>query len=396
MPEFESRDLGGVNDEVVLRLAGETLLIAESYDVRMSFFRQPSVFALRTGWGGTTKALLDKYPPNTPFSLEIAGQIQFTGRIDAVNAEQSAGATEVTFHGRDDLAPLHDAMARAERSFDNSSYIEMVNALLADAGIEDYVITFSDEANAQRKTGVATASASGRQVFGRSSSSANSKKKKAGQLKVGERLYEFGKKELDRAGLFLYAAADIGDGPQFVLTQPNTQQPALYRIVRERGLLRNRVNSTSASFKNDVAKRYVEYTIFGRSTDKNNKAPVSATIIDEEMIGYGFPRSRAYTARVDTCTSVDEARKLAWRARADTRRESYVVTYTVSGNTVPALSGRTTKNRAVWAINTVVDVFDDEFGIYEDMWITDVQFARDGSGTRTTLTLVSAADWVPP
>ena len=47
MPEFTSRDLGGVNDVVELRLNGETLLIAESYDVRMSFFRQPSVFALR-------------------------------------------------------------------------------------------------------------------------------------------------------------------------------------------------------------------------------------------------------------------------------------------------------------------------------------------------------------
>src|SRR5512139_3362717 len=116
MPPFTSDDLGAVNDKVTLRLGGEEVLIAESYDVRMSWFRQPSVFALRTGWGGTTLDLLDKYPPNTPFELSIGGRVQYTGRIDAVNAEQGSGATEVTFHGRDDLAWLHDAYATADRS----------------------------------------------------------------------------------------------------------------------------------------------------------------------------------------------------------------------------------------------------------------------------------------
>jgi prophage tail gpP-like protein len=395
MPEQTSNDLGNVNDVVTLRLGGRELLISESYDVRMSFFRQPSVFALRTGWGGTTLELLDKYPPNTPFSLEIGGRLQFTGRLDAVNAEQSSGATEITFHGRDDLAPLHDSMANAERSFDKATYVEMVDQLLTDAGIGDYTLFFSDEANIARKTGVS--SVSGSKVFGRSTTAANSAKKKGGQLKVGERRYEFLKKELDRGGLFLMAGADFGDGPTFILTQPNTDDPPRYRILRERGLLRDKVNVTSASFKNDVAKRFAAYTIFGRSADKNNKTPVSATILDEEMIGYGFTAAaRTYTARVDTCTSIDEAQKLAWRERAENRREGYVVNYTVAGHSIPALNGRTRNDRAVWAVNTVVDVFDREYGIYENMWITDVQFQRDGSGTRTGLTLVSASDWVPP
>lgn len=397
MPEFTSRDLGGVNDRVTLRLGGSELLVAESYDVRMSFFRQPSVFALRTGWGGTALDLMDKYPPNTKFELLIADNVQFTGRIDAVNAEQSAGATEVTFHGRDDLAPLHDSMAAADRSFDNASYEDVVNDCLTAAGITEYTLFFENTQSRDRRTGVTVPSTTNATVFGRAQKSAKSAKKKAGQLKVGTRFYEFCKQELDRGGLFLLAAADIGNGPEFIMTEPNTTQPPRCKILRRRGELRNRVNTTTASFKNDTAKRFCEYVIFGRGGDpKNGQQPVQATYVDNEMLGYGFPRARRRTARVDNVQNTAEALKLAWRMRADDRRDAYNLTYTVSGHTVPALNGRTVNDRAVWGIDTTVEVDDDEYGVHQNFYVSDVQFQRDGSGTRTTLTLIDPADWVPP
>ena len=399
MPEFTSRDLGGVNDEVTLRLNGETLLVAESYDVRMSFFRQPSVFALRTGWGGTALDLMERYPPNSKFELIIAGQTQFTGRIDAVNAEQSTGGTEVTFHGRDDLALLHDSFASVDRSFDDASYDDLVSWCLSDAGITDYTLIFENENNRARKTGVSISTPTNRKVFGRASTRGRAKKKKAGQLKVAQQLFSFCKQELDQGGLFLFAAADTGDGPVFVLTEPNTEQPATYQLVRRRGLLRNAVNVVSASFKNDVSKRYTEYVVHGRGGDrKSGQQPVTGTFIDNEMlVTYGFARGqRRKTSRADSIQNLTEANNLAWRMRADDRREGFNVTYTVSGHTIPALNGRTANDRAVWAFDTVVDVVDDEYGIYGPMYVQDVQFTRDSGGTRTTLSLFDAADWVAP
>jgi prophage tail gpP-like protein len=397
MPEFTSKDLGGVNDKVTLRLGGSELLITESYDVRMSFFRQPSVFALRTGWGGTALELMDRYPPNTKFELLINDNVQFTGRIDAVNAEQTAGATEVTFHGRDDLAPLHDSMPLADRSFDNASYEDVVSTCLDEAGVTEYTLIFENTANRERRTGVTVPSTTNRTVFGRSTSSAKAVKKKAGQLKVGTQYYSFIKQELDRGGLFLMAAADIGGGPVFVMTEPNTMQPPRYKILRRRGELRNKVNATSASFKNDTAKRACEYVVYGRAGDpKKGQQPVQATYVDNEMLGYGFPRGRRRSARVDTVQSSSEALKMAWRMRADDRRDAWNVTYPVSGHTVPALNGRSINDRAVWSPDTTVQVDDDEYGLYGTYYISDVQFQRDGAGTRTMLQLIDPADWVSP
>jgi prophage tail gpP-like protein len=399
MPEFTSRDLGGVNDVVALRLNGEALLITESYDVRMSFFRQPSVFALRTGWGGTALDLMDRFPPNSRFELIIAGRTQFTGRIDAVNAEQSTGGTEVTFHGRDDLALLHDGMASADRSFDNASYDDLVSACLDEAGIAEYTLFYENTENRARKSGASLGAVTDKVVFGRALTRATSKKKKAGQLKIGQQLFGFCKQELDQGGLFLMASADDGSGPTFILTEPNTTQPATYKILRRRGLLRNEVNVTSASFRNDVAKRHTEYLVYGRGGDpKTGQQPVRGSYLDNEMlVTYGFARGqKRKTMRVDTVNSVAEANKLAWRMRADDRRDAYNISYTVSGHTVPMLNGRTANDRAVWCVDTIVDVDDDEYGIHGPMYVEEVQFARDQGGTRTTLSLIDPADWVAP
>ena len=194
------------------------------------------------------------------------------------------------------------------------------------------------------------------------------------------------------------AAADTGDGPTFVLTEPNTQQPAMYRVTRRRGLLRNEVNVISASKKTT-----------SRSGPPNTPSTGARAITRRAAADRGhLPRQRdarvlrltrgqkRKTARVDSVQSIAEAKNLAWRMRADDRRDGYNITYTVSGHTIPALNGRTANDRAVWCVDTVVDVVDDEYGIYGPMYLEEVQFQRDGGGTRTTLSLIDPADWVPP
>ena len=79
------------------------------------------------------------------------GRTQFTGRIDAVNAEQSVGGTEVTFHGRDDLALLHDSLASADRSFDDAAYDDLVTYCLTDAGIAEYTLFFTNQTTANAR-----------------------------------------------------------------------------------------------------------------------------------------------------------------------------------------------------------------------------------------------------
>lgn len=396
MPPFTSDDIGATNDKVTLRLGGETVLVAESYDVRMSWFRQPSVFALRTGWGGTTLDLLLKYPPNTPFELLIADRVQFTGRIDAVNAEQGAGATEVTLHGRDDLAPLHDAFATADTSFDGDGYDDVVSKLLTAANVENFTLIFENITNRNRKTGAQVPATSGaRVVFGRTTTRATRKQKKAGQLKLGEQLYGFAKKELDQAGLFLFAAADTGDGPTFIIAEPNKTQTPIARILRRRGQTRNLVSVERATFTNNVAKRYCEAIVYGRGGDsKNGQQPVRGSFLDNEMLLYGFPRSRAMTQRVDTVSTADQATFLARKMIAEQRRDGWSLNYTVTGHTVPALNGRTARDRAVWAVDSLVEVDDNEYGISETLWVSDVTFRRDGSGTYTDLTFCRLDDLV--
>lgn len=395
MPPFTSDDIGAVNDKVTLRLGGETVLVAESYDVRMSWFRQPAVFALRTGWGGTTLDLLEKYPPNTPFELLVADRVQFTGRIDAVNAEQSAGSTEVTFHGRDDLAPLHDAMATADRSFDGDGYDDVVAKLLEAAGITDFTLIFENIGNRDRKSGTQVPATTGaRVVFGRTTTRATRKQKKAGQIKLGDRLYEFVKKELDQAGLFLFAAANTGNGPTFIITEPNKTQAPMARILRRRGQTRNLVSVERASFTNNVAKRYSEAIVYGRGGDpKKGQQPVRGSFIDNEMfVTYNFPRSRAFTQRVDTVSTADQAEFLARKIIAEQRRDGWSLNYTVTGHTVPALNGRSSRDRAVWCVDSLVEVEDNEYGIAETLWISDVNLRRDGSGTYTDLTFCRLDD----
>ena len=115
------------------------------------------------------------------------------------------------------------------------------------------------------------------------------------------------------------------------------------------------------------------------------------------LVTYGFTRGqKRRVARVDSIQNIAEAKTLAWRMRADDRREGYNVTYVVSGHTVPALSGRGANDRAVWCCDTIVDVIDDEYGIQGPMYLEGVQFQRDGGGTRTTLSLIDPADWVAP
>jgi prophage tail gpP-like protein len=76
---------------------------------------------------------------------------------------------------------------------------------------------------------------------------------------------------------------------------------------------------------------------------------------------------------------------------AEANRRGYQVKYTVPGHSTP--SAKDGRVRAIWTPNQVVSVDDEEFGIKEDMWISDVEFARNPQ-TETNLVLMRRKDLV--
>ena len=82
--------------------------------------------------------------------------------------------------------------------------------------------------------------------------------------------------------------------------------------------------------------------------------------------------------------------------RADDRRDGYNITYTVSGHTIPALNGRTANDRAVWCVDTVVDVVDDEYGFMARCILRKCSFSGTAAVRERRFSLIDPADWVPP
>jgi prophage tail gpP-like protein len=367
-------------DEVTLRLNGEELRIWESYEIRQSILTQPSTFTMRLGWGDVVRDLFAKVRPNTKVQLLINGTLQQTGTIDGFEASGEVGATELTVHGRDALAPLHDAFVRADLSLRDITYFDLVDKALLET-VPDALLFGSNEANRRATTGVGVKQSSDPDV-----TNTTGPTQKILQAKIGERYYEFIKRQLDRAGAFLWAAAD----GSFILSTPNPNQQPVYRIVRQRGSDRDTVNVLGARYRNTTEMRYTEAIIYGRGGGRISGAvKAKGSFLDEEMIAYGY--KRPLVLRDTNVTNAEQGAFYARRKLAETRRQGWNLTYTVQGHSVASLQdGR----RATWSVDTIVDVQDDEFGIFGPHYIEAVSFRRGSNGTSTELVLMRPEDLI--
>ncbi len=376
---------GDLDDRVKLILRGtDTVVFAESYEVTQSILTQPSTFSLRLGAGGTLKDLINLVQPGTSFQLEINGALQQTGAIDGYEAASDAnGGGTLTIHGRDALAPLHDAFVDTERSFGDATYAEMVAESLKEL-VPDSVLYFNNDANRKLTTGIGVKTLAQPDVD--PTQNATGPTAKQVKTRVGERVYEFVKRQLDRAGLFLWAA---GDG-SFVITAPNANQPPRYQILRRRKQTRNAVNVTVAHYKNSTEGRYTEATVVGRGGGKKlGRTKASGTFADPEMQGW-FPNGRPLLLRDTNLSNNEQAAFYARRKLAETRRAGWSLVYTVAGHTIPSLVNGA---RAVWGVDTVVSVTDDELGLSGNYYIEKVVFRRNPQ-TTTEITLMRGSDLV--
>jgi prophage tail gpP-like protein len=420
--QYRPNTRGDLDDRVRLVLGGDELLITEGYEVRQGVLTQPSAASLRLAHGGVVRAITEKYPPNTTCQLFIGDAVRFTGLVDGYTVADGSGASEVTFNIRDRLARFHDAYIRADKTYTNSTYLDLVSAVLHDALGEIMVFATENTANRLTQAGLAGIGGAGAQsgvgtkrepivaltapeAIGKgigaildaaaaakapapsgAASSASSTPHGAMLAKAGERYYDFLKKELDRAGLCLWASAD---GQSFVLTSPDGNQSPIGRLVRKRGTTGNAVNVLSARYTNDTSKRFSEVLVYARGGGKKvGRTKAKSSYVDQEMIDLGFDKPKV--VRDAKSATEKQAEFLARRTIAEANRSAINYVVTVAGHTFPAIG---TGERAVWTPDTCIDVQDDELGLYGSWYLEQVTFRRHPQ-TTTELTLIRVADLV--
>lgn len=418
MADFGVKPDGSVDDRVRVVFGGTETRIFENYTVKVAVLQQPAAFNVRLGDAGTAKGILAEVPPNTPFQLKIGDVPQFTGFTDG-HAASDGNGTSVTVNGRDVLAKLHDADIDKERSFVEVTYADIVTAALDDVGLHDSLLFYSNDASqiiragsdvvtkgikggaaAKQGTksdfvdfsaGLALAAKNGSitalaaaALAASPTGGASTGVKHTVHAKLGERWLEFLHRHLEKAGLFLWADAN----GNIVLSSPNKEQKPSYVFVRQRGQLRNAVNVTGASLRNDTTRRVSECVVYARCGGrKSGRGKLHGSFVDEEMVAYGIQRRR--TLRDVNVFDEQQAVKYARHKVAEMNRASWNLTYTVSGHTAPTgVPGQ----RAVIVPDTIATVIDDELGLSGNYYIEAVEYRAPP--TTTTITMMRLQDLV--
>lgn len=375
------------DDAVRLELGSDEVLVAESYEVTLGVMTQPSAFSLKMGHIGVVADLMKRYPPRSPFRLSIANALQQTGWTDSVTADIGASETSVSIRGRDRLAPLLDGYVTSERSFADTTYRFMVEEALNEVGVstlqlgEAVIVDYDSSADRMVKTGVpldeiAPAFEGEESSFvGKDGKSVTTSTQKKVVTHIGERWFEFVRRQLDRAGLFLWCGAD----GRFIISRPNRKQKPAYRIVRSLDLRNDAMQIVSSTLTNDTTHRYSDVVIHGRTgAKKYGRVKISGSFEDPEMKAFGYKRSLVF--KDGQMMSDAQAILLARRKIAESRRAGFQLSYKMAGHSTPTLDG---KGRAVWSPDTLVDVYDEILGIDEPMYIESVTHASSPERTST-------------
>lgn len=399
--------------------------IVERFEIRQGVFTVPGAFASRVGDGSTVKALGQVYSNGKPFTVWIdlpdgRSVPQMTGLLEEGSNEGSAGATELNLRGRDWMMPLYESMARVERTFGQIKYRELTETCLREAGVPDFALLFDNEQNRAAVQGIpktekvqvpykpsrvvqhlyqarlATQGPLATAVFLATLPKLTTEVTKVVgydipnplKIKPGTTWWSFLQKPLNRAGLFLFAGVDE---KTYILTKPNVVQRPTYRIHRRRGDSRDIISSR---FRNAATRRFAHYQVLGRSAaTKDGSKQVRGESIDQEMVDWGF----GFKVWSDDDKDAKTSKQAEWRARrkaAEDRRQGWELSYRYRGLTGPlAGTSGTGGQRAIWAIDSVVEVIDEEYGIEGLFWLESVAMNGAGNDGHTCdLTLHRPAD----
>jgi prophage tail gpP-like protein len=394
-----------VNSETFkLILDGIETPLASSYTVHAGVLEVPAAFEMTIGHASMVAALADAFPAFTPFQLKVEDTIIATGETDGY-APTGGNGSELIIRGRDMLKWLVDTRLDSERTFAEKTYLDLTEIALQESGLGERSIFASNTANRKAITGSTqvkelvpvTTEETQTEVGNATGKTKTVYKTIKGE--IGTTWFELLKEQYKRAGLFLWSTVN-GD---FVLSRPNGEQAPLYRILRRRG--KPEAGEVTVlgqpSFNFDATERYTECFVTGHAGGgKNGRGKVSGRAYDKEMIALlnpleadqanGGKRKKVLPVKDDKCRTKEQCEFLARRKIAESRRNGWELSYTVTGHTAPALLGG---GRAIWAPDTVVHVIDDELGIDGPMYVESCVYKRDPK-TTTTLNLLRVEDLV--
>lgn len=369
--------IGSVDDRVRLELGGNEIRVIEDYDVQVGIFTQPSAFAVTMGTNDTIKDLIKLATPHTPFKLYIGDTIIQSGRVDGFTAG-GVGAT-LQVHGRDLLQGIHDSYTRGERTFTETKHVDFIKAVLIHAGFKPPPIVTSNEASRKLASlGIKLPDPAVRE---------ETSIPRPVQMSLGDRYYEFIKRVLDRAGLFLR----IDPSGKLILMAPDGKQAPTYRLLHAplpNGGPYRRGDVMDFHFKNSAIERSMQFVVYARGGGKKlGSVKHRGDFVDPEMLGWGYTRIRTF--RDWHVQTDDQAQVMARRKIAEQRREGWTLFVTVCGHRVRAADSN---NWAIWTPDTVVHFESDTLGINDDFYIENVRYHRGPEGTRTDLTLLRRED----
>lgn len=424
--QLPRRTDGSPDDSVQLVINNETVVLAKSYRVSIHYLQVPAKFTISVGSGNLAKEIYAKYPPGSPFVLYVGGVAQFQGVLDEVR-RGNPGATEVVLSGRDAMAHLVDDHLREDKSFTHSSYEDLVKAALNGSGAEPYALFYDPNAARLAVAGkpitetvkvqvgeinpndlrvLAVEPVPGQdlryspldidlRLFNDVTRIKGYKCENPIEWKAGQTWYACLKKELDRAGLMLRASVDPEglDAYNFILAAPVVSKP-VFGLLHLRGERRfaNFATVYPPQYRNSVVGRFAHYRILGRAGGgKNGRKQVEGTYTDEEMVALGFDWKH-FVTKDDYAKTTDHATYLARRAAAEHRRTNWELVYPVKGHVAPLFEDPA--QFAVWGIDNIVRVKDEENGIEGDYWIEGVEMFGGADGTKTEINLMRPEDLV--
>ncbi len=396
---YVSDEIGNAEDSCSIQIAGQRMLYAESWEIDEAILSQPAKFTVRIGWQDTALSLFyNTCHPRTLVQLFINGALQMSGRIDraALKQAQGEGGQSLEVTGRDLLAPVYDGHVRAETSFKDSTYFEMVKTVFKSCGIDPSKLQRTNTNNRSLKAGIPISEIAPAQVVDQiqqvvpgtiGAISANL------HARAGMGRLEYLRKQLDRAGLMLWAAAD----GTFVLSAPNASQKPSYTIYRSISPSNGAnwrsdgtTNILAWSLEDDATNRHSEIIIYGRGGGRKAGAKKSKAFYDDaEMLGWGY--DQAVIHRDEYVQTGAQAAYLARRKIAEARREGYKLEYVIAGHTLPV--GTDPHTRAVVTPDTTVQVYDEVLGLDGVFYVEGVKRTR-GPETSTTIRLMRPVDLV--
>jgi prophage tail gpP-like protein len=398
-----------MDENLTIRLGGEEVIDITSYSVRLGIFEQPGSFTCTIGRPYKFRALAERFPPKTKYEVFLNGRCIQIGLTDGFRQATSHSKTEIVLSGRDPLQKLVDTEIHEKQSFTEVTYRQLVEMAIEKSGLNAMVDRFgvakfllfalNNAANRKAITGSHTIEElsdgdieSVEQDVGPGNTPTSRTVRNSIRVDVGERWWDFVVKQLRRVGLFLWCGAD----GTLVLASPNVTQSALYRLVRTDEF----ANIEDHSFDNDTTQRHSECRVYGAtSAGKDGTDIFDAQFIDDEMVSYLNPleADRANGGKItlvksirdSECKSKEQAQNLARREIAEERRAGWRLSYTIKGHSLPEINA----NADITVMpDTVLDVQDDDLGVYGPLYVEGVTLTGQGNETRTEIQVLRLED----